>query len=188
MAVKLRLRRGGRKQSPYYTIIAADERAPRDGRFLEILGTYDPRAEPSVAKLDDEKALKWLIRGAQPSETVRSILSREGLMLKLHLWRKGKSDEEIEEAYQAWKQERDKKLADAESLRVKAREDEKAKRMEAERKKRQEIQERVNRKKAEAQQAAAETVAESSEEGGEEATAAASEGGEGEANPEATQE
>ncbi|CAM3585771.1 30S ribosomal protein S16 [Erysipelothrix urinaevulpis] len=84
MAVKLRLRRMGSKQKPFYRIVAADSRAPRDGRFIEIIGYYDPTTSPAVVKVDEELAMKWLNVGAQPSDTVRSILSRNGIMKRFH--------------------------------------------------------------------------------------------------------
>ena len=74
MAVKLRLMRMGKKKQPTYRVVAADSRSPRDGRFIEILGTYEPRAEPSVIKLDVDKTVKWLSDGAQPTETVAKLL------------------------------------------------------------------------------------------------------------------
>ncbi|MBQ1299911.1 MAG: 30S ribosomal protein S16 [Erysipelotrichaceae bacterium] len=82
--VKLRLKRMGAKKQPSYRIVAADSRAPRDGRFIEILGFYNPRTNPAEVIIDEEKVLKWLNNGAQPSDTVRSILSREGIMKKFH--------------------------------------------------------------------------------------------------------
>jgi small subunit ribosomal protein S16 len=78
MAVRLRLMRMGKKKQPTYRIVAADSRSPRDGRFLEIVGTYQPRLEPSGVKIDDQKALKWLRNGAQPSETVEKLLKING--------------------------------------------------------------------------------------------------------------
>ena len=74
MAVKLRLMRMGKKKQPTYRVVAADSRSPRDGRFIEIIGTYEPRAEPSVVKIDQEKAQRWLAEGAQPTETVAKLL------------------------------------------------------------------------------------------------------------------
>lgn len=78
MAVKLRLMRMGKTKQPTYRIVAADTRSPRDGRFIEIVGTYEPRQEPSRIVIDDEKALKWLRNGAQPSETVEKLLKING--------------------------------------------------------------------------------------------------------------
>ena len=80
MAVKLRLKRMGRKKSPFYRIVAADSRMPRDGRFIEELGTYDPRKNPAKVTIKRENVLAWLGNGAQPSDTVKNILSREGII------------------------------------------------------------------------------------------------------------
>ena len=82
MAVKLRLKRMGAKQKPFYRIVAADARSPRDGRFIETVGTYNPISKPASVSIDEEKALKWLNNGAIPTDTVRSILSKEGIMAK----------------------------------------------------------------------------------------------------------
>ena len=82
MAVKLRLKRMGSKQKPFYRIVAADSRSPRDGRFIETVGTYNPVKKPAEINVDEELALKWLNNGAQPTDTVRSILSKEGIMAK----------------------------------------------------------------------------------------------------------
>ncbi len=78
MAVKLRLMRMGKKKQPTYRVVAADGRAPRDGRFIEIVGTYEPRAEPSVVKIDNAKAVDWLRKGAQPTERVEKLLKISG--------------------------------------------------------------------------------------------------------------
>ena len=78
MAVKLRLMRMGKKKQPTYRIVAADSHSPRDGRFIEIVGTYAPRAEPSVINVDNDKAVAWLSKGAQPTETVRKLLEISG--------------------------------------------------------------------------------------------------------------
>lgn len=82
MAVKLRLKRMGSKQKPFYRIVAADARSPRDGRFIETVGTYNPLKNPTEIKVDEEKALTWLNNGAQPTDTVRSILTQSGIMKK----------------------------------------------------------------------------------------------------------
>ncbi len=83
MAVKLRLKRMGAKQKPFYRIVAADSRSPRDGRFIEVIGTYNPVAKDNKnVTLNEELALKWLNNGATPTDTVRSILSKEGIMKK----------------------------------------------------------------------------------------------------------
>ena len=82
MAVKLRLKRMGAKQRPFYRIVAADSRSPRDGRFLETVGTYNPITNPAEIKIDEEKAMYWLKNGAIPTETVKNLLSKEGIMKK----------------------------------------------------------------------------------------------------------
>ena len=78
MAVKIRLRRMGQKKAPFYRIIVADSRSPRDGRFIEEIGTYDPSTDPSTFKVDVEAAKKWLANGAQPTDTVRALLKKTG--------------------------------------------------------------------------------------------------------------
>jgi small subunit ribosomal protein S16 len=80
MAVKLRLTRVGKTKQPQYRIVAADARSPRDGRFIEILGHYNPRQEPSVLSVDNDKAVKWLSQGAQPTDRVRKLLEVSGAM------------------------------------------------------------------------------------------------------------
>lgn len=84
MAVKLRLKRMGAKKAPRYRIVAADSRFPRDGREIETIGTFNPTTEPETVTVDVEKAMKWLNNGAQPSDTVRDILSRQGIMKQFH--------------------------------------------------------------------------------------------------------
>lgn len=80
MATKIRLRRMGAKKNPFYRIVVADSRSPRDGRFIEEIGYYDPTKEPSVIKVDEDKAKKWLSNGAQPTETVKKILKTSGII------------------------------------------------------------------------------------------------------------
>jgi small subunit ribosomal protein S16 len=84
MAVKLRLKRMGAKKRPFYRIVAADSRSPRDGRFIEAVGTNNPLLNPAEVKIDEEKAIKWLNDGAKPSDTVRDIFSKAGIMTKFH--------------------------------------------------------------------------------------------------------
>lgn len=96
--VKLRLRRMGRKARPVYDIVAADTRSPRDGRFIEKVGQYNPMVSTNQVTLKRDRALHWLKTGAQPTDTVRSLLRHEGLLLELHLHRKKKSPEEIAQA------------------------------------------------------------------------------------------
>ncbi|UZD43472.1 30S ribosomal protein S16 [Selenomonas sputigena] len=82
MAVKIRLTRMGAKKNPFYRIVVADSRSPRDGRFIEILGNYDSTKEPAVINVDEEKAIDWMSKGAQPTDTVRSLFSKKGIMAK----------------------------------------------------------------------------------------------------------
>ena len=82
MAVKIRLNRMGAKKNPFYRIVVADSRAPRDGRFIEVLGNYDPSQNPAVVNIDEEKVLDWMGKGAQPTDTVKNLFSKKGLMAK----------------------------------------------------------------------------------------------------------
>lgn len=106
MATKIRLQRHGRKGYAFYQIVVADSRAPRDGRFIERIGSYNPNTNPATIDLNFERALYWLQVGAQPTDTTRNILSREGVCLKKHLLegvKKGAFDEAAaEEKFQAW--------------------------------------------------------------------------------------
>lgn len=124
MSVKIRLQRRGRKKQPFYHIIVADARAPRDGRFIEKLGIYNPMTRPATIELDREKALDWLNKGAQPTDTARAILRFKGVMYRKHLLRgvqKGiLSQEEADAKYNAWVDDKESKIA----TRKKATEDE----------------------------------------------------------------
>lgn len=90
MAVKLRLKRMGAKKQPFYRIVAADSRCKRDGRFIETIGTYNPLVTPAETKIDEELAMKWLKDGAIPTDTVRNILSKNGIMAKFAKEKQGK--------------------------------------------------------------------------------------------------
>ncbi|AEH48613.1 30S ribosomal protein S16 [Parageobacillus thermoglucosidasius] len=90
MAVRIRLKRMGAKKKPFYRIVVADSRSPRDGRFIETIGTYNPLTEPAEIKIDEELALKWLQNGAKPSDTVRNLLSKQGILEKFHNLKYGK--------------------------------------------------------------------------------------------------
>lgn len=128
--VKLRLRRMGRKKRPVYDIVAADSRNTRDGRFIEKVGQYNPMVVTGQITLKRDRALYWLQTGAQPTDTVRSILSREGLLLELHLNRKGKTPEEIAQTVEnhlARRQNREaQNLAAVQAAAEKRRQDEEA--------------------------------------------------------------
>jgi small subunit ribosomal protein S16 len=80
MAVKIRLKRIGAKKTPFYRVVVADSRYPRDGRFIEEIGTYDPKSDPSTVKIDAEKAKQWIGNGAQPTDTVRALLKKAGVL------------------------------------------------------------------------------------------------------------
>ena len=84
MAVKIRLKRMGSKKSPFYRVVVADSRSPRDGRFIETIGTYNSLLNPAEVSINEELALQWLANGAQPSDTVRNLLSQQGIMKKFH--------------------------------------------------------------------------------------------------------
>ncbi|SFB20187.1 SSU ribosomal protein S16P [Lentibacillus halodurans] len=84
MAVKIRMKRMGAKRNPYYRIVVADSRSPRDGRFIEQIGTYNPVVNPVEVSINEEKALDWMTKGAKPSDTVRNLFSKQGIMKKFH--------------------------------------------------------------------------------------------------------
>lgn len=115
MAVKIRLQRKGRKKTPFYHIVIADARAPRDGRFIEKLGTYNPMTKPATIEIDRDKAYDWLAKGAQPSDTVRAILRFKGILYRKHLMRgvsKGAmTQEDADRLYQEWIANKDTKIA-----------------------------------------------------------------------------
>ena len=108
MAVKIRLARRGRKKKAIYDIVVADARAPRDGRFIEKLGIYNPGTNPASIVLESAKAVDWLLKGAQPTDTARSILQHEGVMLRKHLQvgvNKGAITQEVADArFEEWKE------------------------------------------------------------------------------------
>jgi small subunit ribosomal protein S16 len=116
MAVKIRLARRGRKKLSLYDIVVADARAPRDGRFIEKLGQYNPNTNPATILLKETSALQWLRQGAQPTDTVKTILSSHGVLLKKHLQLgvdKGAiTQETADEKLEAWKQGKEKQLAE----------------------------------------------------------------------------
>lgn len=90
MAVKIRLNRMGAKKNPYYRIVVADSRAPRDGRFIEVLGNYDPSQQPALVNVDEKKVIDWMSKGAQPTDTVKNLLSKQGIMAKFAAARNAK--------------------------------------------------------------------------------------------------
>jgi len=114
MPVKMRLARHGRKRYAYYHIVVADSRAPRDGRYIERIGSYNPNTNPATIDLDFDKAYDWLMKGAQPTDTVRAILSYKGVLYKKHLMggvKKGAFDEaEAEKRLEKWLEEKEAKI------------------------------------------------------------------------------
>ena len=165
MATKIRLQRHGHKDYAFYPIVIADSRAPRDGRFIERIGSYNPNTNPATISLNFERALYWINVGAIPTDTVRNILSREGVMLMKHLQggvKKGAfTEEEAQKRFEAWKAEKQAKL---DAIRNKDRDDKKAddkKTIAEEAKKNEAKAEAVAKKKAEiaAAKAAAEAEA-----------------------------
>ncbi len=152
MAVKLRLARHGRKRIPYYYIVAADSRSPRDGKFIERVGSYNPVSNPAQIDLNFDRALTWLMNGAQPSDTVRRILSYKGVLMKKHLLegvKKGAFDEaEAERRFQAWLAQKDSKISSKVSDLEKAQREESKVRIEAERKVKEQKAEAIAKKYA----------------------------------------
>ena len=163
MATRIRLARHGRKGKPFYHVVVADSRAPRDGRYIERIGSYNPMTDPATVDLNFERALYWLNVGAQPTDTVRSLLSHEGVLLKKHLLggvKKGAFDMATAEAkFEAWKKERmDKLQARVTMLANESESDHKA-RIEAETKQKEAKAEVVAKKLAEIAAAKAEAEA-----------------------------
>jgi small subunit ribosomal protein S16 len=144
MPTKIRLQRRGKKGSPFYHIVIADGRAPRDGKFIESIGTYNPLTSPATITLDEEKALKWIATGAIPTDTCRAILSYEGILYKNHLLKGVKKGaltiEQVEEKFNAWKKEKEERL--------KKQAQEKYAKLSAEDKKRFEIENKIKEERA----------------------------------------
>ena len=138
MATKIRLQRRGRKSYAFYSIVIADARAPRDGRFTEKIGTYNPNTDPATVDLNFDRALYWVMNGAQPTDTVRNILSKEGVYMKKHLLggvTKGAFDEAQAEAkFNAWKENKQNGLATLKAKQEEAKKAEAKARLEAEKK------------------------------------------------------
>jgi small subunit ribosomal protein S16 len=136
MAVKIRLAKKGRKKLAYYHIVVADSRSPRDGRYIEKIGTYNPATDPATIELDFNKALDWLQNGAQPTDTCRAILSYKGILLKKHLLegvKKGAFDEaEAEKRFNEWMKQNEEKIDSKKSRLEKVQDDDKEKRIEEE--------------------------------------------------------
>ncbi|HOU01234.1 MAG TPA: 30S ribosomal protein S16 [Bacteroidales bacterium] len=138
MAVRIRLARKGRKKLAYYHIVVADSRSPRDGRYIEKIGKYNPLTNPATIELDFDKALGWLQNGALPSDTCRAILSYKGVLLKKHLLegvRKGAFDDaEATRRFEEWMKQNDAKIEAKKSGLEKSKDDELVKKLAAEKK------------------------------------------------------
>ena len=138
MPAKIRLQRHGKKGQPFYHIVIADGRSPRDGRFIEKIGTYNPLTEPAQINLKFDRALYWYSVGAVPTDTVRSLLSKKGVMLKYHLLqgvKKGAmTEEQAEVKFQTWMKEKEAKLAEIVKTKEEKARGEKKTRLEAEKK------------------------------------------------------
>ncbi|WP_418553335.1 30S ribosomal protein S16 [Prevotella sp.] len=178
MATKIRLQRGGRKGYAFYSIVIADVRAPRDGKFTEKIGTYNPNTNPATVDLNFDRALYWVETGAQPTDTVRNILKGEGVYMMKHLRggvKKGAFDEAAAQSkFDAWKANKVKGLDQVRENEAKSKKDAAAKALDAEKKVNEEIAKKVAEKKAAAAAAKAEAeVAANAEASAEEAPAEA---------------
>jgi small subunit ribosomal protein S16 len=154
MAVKLRLQRHGKKGSPFYHIVAADSRSPRDGKFIERIGSYNPNTNPATIQLDNSKAIEWLNNGAQPTDTVRAMLSYTGVLYRQHL-QKGVSkgaftQEEADKRFETWSAEKSNKVQGKKDRLAKEKSDNLSKMMKHERE--------VNENRLKAMTAAAEAA------------------------------
>ena len=179
MATKIRLQRHGRKNYAFYPIVIADSRAPRDGRFIERIGSYNPNTNPATITLNFERALYWVNVGAQPTDTVRSILSNEGVLLMKHLQggvKKGAFDEaEAQKRFDAWKAKKQQAVDNLKTTMASKKELAAKERLEAEKAKNAAKAEEVAKKKAEIAAAKAAEEAAAEEAASEEATAEAAE-------------
>ena len=156
MAVRIRLQRHGKKGKPFYWIVAADSRSKRDGKFLEKLGTFDPNFNPPIVSLNVDSTVKWIQNGAQPSDTARNIISKEGALLKNHLLngvKKGAlTEDEADKKFNDWINERDKNIDKKLSVLEKEAADKRKKALELEK-------EASEKRKLAAEEAAAEEAA-----------------------------
>ena len=170
MSTKIRLQRGGRKGYAFYRIVVSDSRAPRDGKFIEKIGTYNPNTDPATIDLNFERALYWINTGAQPTDTAHSLLQKEGIYLMKHLLggvKKGAFDEETaQKKFDAWKADKEQGLLAIKNKQAQAKKEAYAKKIEAEKGVNEAIAKKVAEKKA------AEALAKAEAAGAEAATAA----------------
>lgn len=138
MAVKIRLARRGRKKMAMYDIVVAESTSPRDGRFIEKIGSYNPNTDPSTVVLKSERAVYWLMVGAQPTDTARSVLSHEGIMYRKHLQvgvNKGAiTQDQADDKFTTWKEDKENRKAGAADTQTQTKEQARAARLEAEKK------------------------------------------------------
>lgn len=170
MATRIRLQRHGRKRRAIFTIVVADQRSKRDGRYIEKIGQYNPNTNPATIDIDFDRAVEWVMKGAQPSDTARAILSYKGVLMKKHLLegvKKGAlTEEQVEEKFNAWMEEKENRIVAKREGLTQAAADERKARLAAEAE--------VNKKRAE-ELAAKNAPEEVAEEATEEATAEAAE-------------
>ncbi len=164
MATKIRLQRHGRKKRAFYHIVVADSRAPRDGRFIEKIGTYNPITNPATIELDVNKATQWLLNGAEPTDTARAILSYKGAAYKKHLQvgvNKGAiSQEEADKKFAAWMDEKDAKVSAKKNGLADAATQKKAAAMKAETQRKDNIAAKIEAKNTVVEEVVVEAVAE----------------------------
>ena len=172
MPAKIRLQRGGKKGRPFYHIVIADGRAPRDGKFIERIGTYNPITKPAEIVLDFDKAVTWLNNGAQPTDTVRAILSYKGVLYKNHLLKGVKkgalTEEQAEAKFQTWLKEKEAKIESGINANEQAAKAEAKARLDAEKKVNEARAAELAKKQAEAMEGEAAEAAEATEEATEE--------------------
>ena len=168
MAVKIRLARHGKKNFAFFHIVVADSRAPRDGRFIERIGVYNPNTNPATIELDNDKALQWLFNGAQPTETCRRILSYKGVMLRKHLQegvKKGALTQEVaDQKWSAWVEEKELKLSNKKSELAQTKREARKSAIEAEAKVKEARAEEIAKKKREEEEAVAKAAAQAAAE------------------------
>ncbi|MEM6816558.1 MAG: 30S ribosomal protein S16 [Bacteroidota bacterium] len=164
MSVKIRLARRGRKKNAIYDVVVADSRAPRDGRFIEKIGTYNPNTDPASIQLNNSKAFDWVMKGAQPTDTVRAMLSYRGVMYKKHLQigvNKGAiTQEEADSKLEVWLQDKESKIRGKVDRLAKAELDKRKAALEAEAKVKEARAELLKKKAAEAEAALVEEIKE----------------------------
>ena len=155
MPVKIRLARQGKKGYAHYAIVIADSRAPRDGRFIEKIGTYNPNTVPQQVDINFDRALYWVQTGAQPTDTCRNLLSMKGVLLKDHLLRGVKkgalTQQQVEAKFSAWISDKESKLNAKKTAKENEKKDKAAKALAEETKVKEAKQEALNKKKAEAE-------------------------------------